>query len=291
MRDITASIRARLFNWAKERSIQFQYASMLYMQEGILSRLAASPFADKLILKGGFLLFTHSGNSGRMTKDIDFLGQEISNDEALLAEAFVQILGIHQDDGLVYDTKSILTERITEGADYHGVRVSVGCNLGSLRNRLQIDVGFGDAISPGPSRLTITSMLGRPAVEVAAYPLATVIAEKFEAMIVLGSVNSRMKDFFDVAFLLDHYDFSDAELKAALIATFTRRNTTFPENPAVFSKEFADLEQIQVLWAGFLKRTQLGDVALASVIETIRKRLEPFYEELKNAAEKLKETP
>jgi hypothetical protein len=187
MKDIAASMRARLFAWAKDRGIQFQYASMLYMQEGILSRLFASPFADKLILKGGFLLFAHSGSSGRTTKDIDFLGQGVSNDEKALAETFVQVLGIQQDDGLVFDTHSISIEQITEGADYHGIRVSIGCNFGSLRNRLQIDIGFGDAISPGPARLVITGMLGRSAIEVAAYPLATVIAEKFEVMIALGA--------------------------------------------------------------------------------------------------------
>lgn len=283
MRDVAASVRARLFAWAKERGIQFQYASMLYMQEGILSRLVASPFADKLILKGGFLLFAHSGSSGRTTKDIDFLGQGISNDEKTLAETFVRVLGIQQDDGLVFDTKSVMAEQITEGADYHGIRVSVGCNLGSLRNRLQIDIGFGDAISPGPTRLSITGMLGRSTIEVAAYPLATVIAEKFEAMIALGPVNSRMKDFFDVAYLLDHYNISDTDLIEGLSATFTRRNTELPEHPAVFSQGFANSERMRDLWAGFLNRTQLGDVSFVSVLATIRIRLEPFYKDLRNA--------
>ena len=117
----------------------------------------------------------------------------------------------------------------------------------------------------------------------AAYPLATVIAEKFETMIALGSVNSRMKDFFDIAFLLDHYDFPEGELKEALSATFERRNTELPERPAAFSHAFANSDRILAQWTNFLKRTQLDDVAFASVVETIQKRLEPLYKDLRNA--------
>ena len=283
MKDLAASVRARLLAWSKERGIQFQYASMLYMQEGILSRLAASPFVDKLILKGGFLIFTYAGSSGRTTKDIDFLGQGIPNDETALSGTIAQIVGIDQEDGLIFDTHSIETERITEGSDYHGVRVLVGCNLGSLRNRLQIDIGFGDAISHGPSHISIPGMLGGKAIEVEAYPLATIIAEKFEIMIALGAVNSRMKDFFDVAFLLGHYELSDSDLKESMSATFSQRRTEMPEYPAVFTSTFVISERIQALWAGFLKRALLGELDLSVVVETIRKRLEPLYEEIRNA--------
>jgi len=258
---------------------------MLYMQEGILSRLAASPFVDKLILKGGFLIFTYAGSSGRTTKDIDFLGQGIPNDETTLSATIAQIVGIDQDDGLLFDVHSIETERITEGADYHGVRVFVACSLGSLRNRLQIDVGFGDAISQGPSHISIPGILGRKAIEVEAYPLATIIAEKFEIMIVLGSANSRMKDFFDVAFLLGNYELSDKDLKESMIATFSQRRTEMPDRPYVFAPAFVTSDRIQALWAGFLKRALLGELDFLKVVETIRKRLEPLYEDMRNARE------
>lgn len=281
MTDITASIRARLLAWAQKRNIPFQYASMLYMQEGIVSRLAASPFADRLILKGGFLLFVYSESSGRMTKDIDFLGQGISNDEQALAGAISQILDNRQDDGLVFNTQSLLTERITEGAEYHGVRISFGCTLGSLRNRLHIDIGFGDALSPGPVRISMTGMLGRHAIEVTAYPLSAVIAEKFETMIALGSISSRMKDYYDIAYIFDHYDIPERELKEAIFATFSRRNTELPEHPELFSPSFIDSEKIRALWSGFLKRTQLHEVVFSSVVTTLRERLEPYYQEFR----------
>ena len=228
MKNLAASVRARLLAWSKERGIQFQYASMLYMQEGLLSRLAASPFADKLILKGGFLIFTYAGSSSRTTRDIDFLGQGIPNDEEAMIDAIARIVSIEQEDGLVFDAASFAAEQITEGADYHGVRVVLGCSLGSMRNRLQIDVGFGDALGSGPTRVPITGMLGRSAVEVYAYPLATVVAEKFEAMIALGSANSRMKDLFDVALLLGNFELSDTSLKESIQATFAQRRTELP---------------------------------------------------------------
>ena len=275
-------MRARLLAWAKERGIQFQYASMLYMQEGILSRLAASVFADSLVLKGGFLIFAHAGSAGRTTKDLDFLGQGISNDEKALAEIIAQVVCIEQGDGLSFDSESISTERITEGADYHGVRVVVECRLGALRNRLQIDIGFGDAVSPAPSRFPIPGMLGRLPIVVSAYPLASVIAEKFEVMIALGSVNSRMKDFFDVAYLLENYDIPDNELLQALNATFTQRHTEMPEYPAVFSTSFAASQPTQALWNGFLSRSQLATLELTSVMSKIRERLYPLYEELRS---------
>ena len=280
MKNTAASMRARLLTWAKEHGIQFQYASMLYMQEGILSRLAASEHSENLILKGGFLIFTYAGSAGRTTKDIDFLGHNIPNDENAIAALIGRIVGIMQDDGLIFNVDSIRTERITEGAEYHGVRVLFECQLGSIKNRLQVDIGFGDAVTPKPARIPVVGMLRRPTIEVVAYPLATVIAEKFEIMIALGSINSRMKDFFDVAYLLDHYVIPESELKAALIATFKRRQTNLPDVPIVFSTAFESSRQVQTLWDGFLKRTGLGEIDFSLVVETIRKRLKPLYMEI-----------
>lgn len=277
MKDIATSMRARLLAWAKERGVQFQYASMLYMQEGILSRLATSEHSESLILKGGFLIFTYAGSAGRTTKDIDFLGHDIPNDEKAIAALIARIVGIRQDDGLIFDMGSIRTERITEGAEYHGVRVLLDCQLGSIKNKLQVDIGFGDAVTPEPVRIPVSGMLGRPTIEVVAYPLATIIAEKFETMIALGSINSRMKDFFDIAYLLDHYDISDNELIAALTATFTRRQTDLPDIPIVFLPAFTASSQVQMLWDGFLKRTGLGEYDLNSVLASIHRRLGNLY--------------
>jgi len=277
-----SSRRAQLLAWSRDRGIPFQYASMLYMQEGILSRIADTTFSETFILKGGFLLFSLSGRAGRTTRDLDLLGRGISNDQKYLEAAFASILGVDQEDGLVFDTDSIQSEPITEGAEYHGVRLTAVGTMGTIRNKLQIDIGFGDALSRSPVRMPIQRILGTRRFEVSTYPLASVVAEKFEIMIALGSVNSRMKDLFDIAFILDRYDISDSELKDAISTTFLQRTTALPDNPIVFSETYEASPKVQTFWTGFLRRTQLGDISLDAVLHTIRRRLAPIYEEIRN---------
>jgi hypothetical protein len=283
MKNIAASVRGRLANVAQERGITFQYVSMLYMQEGLLARVAASPYAGKLILKGGFLLLISQQAAGRTTKDIDFLGNGISNDERELADIMASIVAADYDDSLTFDAGSIISERIAEGEDNHGVRLRITCWLGAMHNNLQVDIGFGDAIEGGAHVMTIQRLLGGTSLTISAYPLATVLAEKFEIMISLGRVNSRMKDFYDIRFILEHVSLSDAEIASALRATFARRKTDMPELPAVFSSEFANSESVLRLWKGFLQRSQLGNLDFQMVLGVIRKRLEPLYREMRNA--------
>jgi hypothetical protein len=181
MRNVSASLRARLVEKARERGITFQYATMLYMQEGLLARIAASAYADKLILKGGFLLLANQQAPGRTTKDIDFLGEGIPNDEKELVGIFAKLAAIDFSDALSFNTKSIASERITEGADYHGVRLHVTCNLGAVQNILQVDIGFGDAMDGGPQVMSIRRLLDDTSFTIAACPLATVLAEILRA--------------------------------------------------------------------------------------------------------------
>jgi hypothetical protein len=283
MRNVSASLRARLVEKAKQRGITFQYASMLYMQEGLLARIAASPYADKLILKGGFLLFANQQAPGRTTKDIDFLGDGIPNDEKELVGIVAALAAIDCSDGLSFNTKSIAAERITEGADYHGVRLHVTCRLGSVRNTLQVDIGFGDAMDGGPQVMSMRRLLDETLLTIIACPLATVLAEKFESTIALGSINSRMKDFYDIWFILENVSLSDGEIASATRATFKRRKTDMPEHPAVFSPEFAGSESLRRLWKGFVRRSRLGNLELSPVLSVIQKRLEPIYKEMRNA--------
>lgn len=265
----------------RERGISFQYASVLYMQEGLLARIAASAYAKKLILKGGFLLFANQQAAGRMTKDIDFLGDGIPNDPKALAEIFAAVASIESADGLYFDPKSIRSDRITEGTDYHGVRLHMIGRLGAVRNTLQVDIGFGDALEGGPRSTSFRKLLGETPLAVTAYPLAAVLAEKFETMIALGSVNSRMKDFYDIWFILEHAPLSDGEILSALRVTFGRRGTAAPERPAVFSHELARSEAIQLLGRGFTRRSKLEDLALVRVLSVITSRLEPLYSKLR----------
>ncbi len=172
-------------------------------------------------------------------------------------------------------------EAIVEGAEYHGVRIRMPCYLGTIRNGIQIDVGFGDAVEPPLREIPYPILVDGSAFSLYSYPLAAVVAEKFETMLSLGSVNSRMKDFFDVAFILDNFEISDSDLRTALRTTILRRGTEMPEQPDVFSPAFSSAGNVPVLWKAFLKRTRLGDIELDDVLETIRGRLEPIYREVR----------
>ena len=280
MKNVAAAIRALLATKAKEKGITFQYASLVYMQEGLLARIAASPYAKNLILKGGFLIFANQQAVGRSTKDIDFLGDGIPNDPRALAEIFATVASIESGDGLSFDPKSIRSERIAEQADYHGVRLHLTGRLGAVRNILQVDVGFGDAVDGGPRNMRFRRLLD-DTLAITTCPLATVVAEKFETMIALGSVNSRMKDFYDIWFILEHVSLSNEEILSALRATFERRKTATQERPAVFSTGLASSEATQLLWRSFTRRSKLGDLELSAVLGVIKKRLEPLYSRLR----------
>jgi predicted nucleotidyltransferase component of viral defense system len=281
MKNVEASIRARLTQKARERGITFQYASILYMQEGLLARIAGSPYARKLILKGGFLLFANQQAAGRTTKDIDFLGDGIPNDPQALAKIFAVLVSREYGDGLSFDVQSIRSERITEVAAYQGVRLHITGRLGTVRNIIQVDIGFGDALEGGPRRTSLRKLLDDTPLVVVSYPLATVLAEKLESTIALGNVNSRMKDLYDLWFILEHVPLSDQEILSALRATFARRRTAVPEGPAVFSREFADSERTELLWEGFTRRSKLGELALSSILDIIKTRLEPLYSKMR----------
>jgi hypothetical protein len=283
MRNTAASLRARLIAWAKNGEIPFQYASMLYMHQGVLARVAESPFSDSFVLKGGFLLFSMNGHAGRTTRDLDFLGEGIPNDPESLKAVFKTILGTARDDGLLFDAPSIQTEPIAEAAEYQGARITVICTFGTIRNTVSIDIGFGDKLPRGPERIPIRRILGAGEFTVLAYPLASVVAEKFETVLALGSVNSRMKDLFDIACILDRYMILDQDLKEALAATLHQRGTALPEYPDVFSALYETVPKTRAYWEGFLRRAKLEGIELGSVLGTIRRRLGPIYEELRNA--------
>jgi len=279
----TASIRARLKTWARAQGIPFQYASMLYMHEGILGRISRSPYTENLVLKGGLLLFIREGTAGRTTRDIDFLGRNFPADEKAIKDLFDHILTIELNDGLIFNPESISTEQIMEEADYHGIKVSIECYLGVLRNQLHIDLGFGDALPHGPEKLAIARIVDGSIIQVMAYPFPSVVAEKFEAMIARGELNSRMKDIFDVAFLLSHYEMTEGELQAAMLATFRNRQTRLPERPIAFTRSYLESERNLQLWEGFLRRTNLSPVELTKALETIKNRLEPIYHAVRKA--------
>lgn len=188
----------------------------------------------------------------RPTMDIDMLGRT-SNEEASIIAQIREILSMEiAPDGLVFDPDSIRAERIKEDADYEGIRVRFTGTLDSARVHMQIDIGFGDIVHPEPELLDLSTILDSPVPRVFCYSRESVIAEKFEAMVKLGELNSRMKDFYDIWLLSRHFDFEGATLAEAIRLTFEHRGTALPTDSEVFSQTFIDAKQIQ--WSAFHKR-------------------------------------
>jgi len=276
-----ASIAARLKTVAVKKGMSFQYATLLYMHEGLLRRLAASPYRARFALKGGLLLQCLTDSGGRSTKDIDVLGSGIENDAGTIRAIFASMVQLIADDGLRFDEKAMVADAIVEGAEHHGVRIRFPCFLGTIRNGIQVDVGFGDAVVPPPREMEYPIMVDGSTFSLYAYPLSTVIAEKFEAMVVLADGNSRMKDFWDIAFILENFDVPADELRIAIGATFVQRKTPMPENLLVFSTDFAESERSRILWDSFIKRTQLPNKMWGEVLTSISSRLKPIYQEIR----------
>ena len=251
MKNIAASVQARLRNLARQEKKDFVLISRLYMQEGILRRIGSSKYADSFCLKGGLLLYSISGFTSRPTMDLDLLGMNIPGDEEQFRNIISDILSIDMDDGLIFDIETMVFQEITEGADYQGQRFKVLCKLGSIRTNLKLDIGFGDIVFPGPVEMEYPVLLSSESIRISAYSLESVIAEKFEAMIVLDTRNSRMKDFYDIHDILTNHQIESSTLKEAIRLTFERRRTILPEAPAVFQEEFRSAPEIFNCGRGF----------------------------------------
>jgi hypothetical protein len=215
----------------------------------------------------------------RATRDIDLLAR-MSNDLDKIKEAVAVVCRTEvAEDGLFFDAKTVTTERIAEDADYEGVRARFHGQLATTRLAMQIDFGFSDVITPGPVDITYPTILDYPAPLLRAYNRETAVAEKFEAMISLGRLNSRMKDFFDVWLLATASDFRGTELQAAVSATFRRRGTPIVENPQVFAPEFAKEPSKRAQWAGFLKhlRPTQAPADFSEAVAVIQEFLVPLH--------------
>lgn len=277
-RNLAASVRQRLTNLARERGEQFQHTLVRYGIERLLVRLDTSGHGERFVLKGAMLFAAWTGLPHRPTEDLDLLGRG-DPDPARLAEVFREVCrAAVEEDGLTFRPETVRAEAIKEGQDYPGVRVRCDAELAGARVPLQIDVGFGDAVTPPAEALAYPTLLGQPGPTVPAYPRETVVAEKFQAMVALGIANSRMKDFFDLSVLARGFDFAGPTLAAALRATFDRRGTPLPaEPPLALTPEFATDRQKATQWGAFIRRGRLSaDTAgLAEVCEFLAGFLMP----------------
>lgn len=277
-RDIAASVRRRLLDLARMRQEEFQTVLTRYALERFLYRLAMSPHGDEFVLKGAMLFAVWTGEMHRATWDIDLLGRG-EPEAGRIAKLFAGVCRVRvADDGLVFDDGSIRVDRIREDLPYEGRRVRVAGRLGAAGIRLQIDVGFGDAVRPPPRKLPLPTLLDQPAPVLKSYPREAVVAEKLNAMVTLGMANSRMKDFYDLWVLAMRFPFEGRVLTDAIRTTFRRRGTRLPpDEPLALTDVFADDAVKQVQWKAFVRRSRLrpDDPGLPAVVEALRGFLLP----------------
>lgn len=251
-RNIEASVRQRLLNKAKNDVRPFNEMLQYYAMERFLYRLSQSAHAERFILKGALMLRAWCSPEIRPTMDIDMLGRT-SNEEGSIIAKIKDVISVDSaPDGLIFDLNSIRAETITEDADYEGIRVRFLGNLDNARVHMQIDIGFGDIVHPEPVEMELPTILESPAPRLLCYSRESAIAEKFEAMLKLGELNSRMKDYYDIWLLSRQFDFDGKELTEAIRLTLEHRGTTLPEVIVSFAQEFIDAKQVQ--WTAFHKR-------------------------------------
>jgi hypothetical protein len=257
-KNLAASVRDRLLKHARESKDEFQLVLMRFGLERVLYRLSKSDYADEFVVKGAMLFLIWTGEPHRSTKDLDLLALKSASTQHLEA-LFRKVLKTSvEDDGLIFLPDTVAAEPIRENDIYQGVRVSMEARLGNARIPLQVDIGFGDVVTPKAGKIVFPTLLDLPAPKVAVYPKETAIAEKFEIMIKLGMANSRMKDYHDIWTLCREFDFDGEVLSKAVRATFQRRRTAIPvEIPTALSPEFCADASKQRQWEAFTKRGKL----------------------------------
>jgi hypothetical protein len=287
-RDLAASVRARLLNVAKATGTDFNLVLVRFALERLLYRLSTSAHADRFVLKGALLFTLWYDLPHRATRDADLLGFGAS-DTASMAAVFIDIAAIAGkdagDDGIVFDPASVRVEVIRKDAGDGGVRVTLNGQLANARCVAQVDVGFGDAVTPGPSDAIYPVLLDDlPAPHLRTYPVYTVIAEKLHAVVVLGMVNSRLKDYLDLVVMVERETLDAATLALAIAATFLRRGTGLPAAlPVGLSVEFACDDTRMALWHAFLKKNGINHRPLMEVVAVIRAVLWPALKQARQS--------
>ena len=292
-KDLAASVRARLLNVAKAQGADFNQVLVRFALERILYRLSKSAHADQFLLKGALLFAVWYDMPHRPTRDADLLGFGPSDLESI-ARTFRDIASVEVEDGIVFDPATINVEEIRKDAGYAGARVLISGEIAKARCRTQIDIGFGDAVTPGPVQAVYPVLLeDLPAPRLRTYPVYTVISEKLHAIAVLGMTNSRLKDYLDLSVLLDREVLNASTLARAIAATFIRRGMSVPvELPIGLTDEFATDSSRQAIWLAFLKKNQLAVTPLPEVVTTLRSMLEPaLIQAAKLAATKTADEP
>ena len=274
-----ASVKERLKNKAVATGKTVQELLTVYGLERTVYRLSISDYAERFTLKGGIFLYAlFEGEFARVTRDIDLLAEGISNDAEIMRTVFADIFSTECDDALRFDMSTLAVRDITEFKKYHGVNVSIMAFMERTKIPVSIDIGFGDVISPDRIKINFPVILEMDIPQIYAYSLASVIAEKFEAIVSLGDANSRYKDFYDIYLLASRYNLSGQELSEAVKETFEHRQTSFEEIFA-FEEAFLASGIHQKRWQAFLKKKKtMVNVGLDEAVMVIKRLLLPILD-------------
>jgi len=275
VRNLSASVHQKLLNKSHETGQSFNELIQYYGIERLLYRLSFSQYSHQFILKGALMFKAWGISHFRPTRDIDLLGYASNTLEHIHA-IFAEVCKLKvEPDGLEFD-ENIFVERIKEDVEYEGVRVGVMAYLEKTRIPIQIDIGFADTVTPAAQKLEYPILLDFPAPQIYGYPRETIVAEKFQAMIVLGIANSRMKDFYDLCMMFEGFEFDGFTMQDALQRTFKNRNTRFPmDDHAIFLPEFAENKTAQ--WGAFARKINQHDyLDIKHVMQVIKKFFLPI---------------
>lgn len=283
--NIKASVRARLQNKARETGKPFAEILQYYGMERFLYRFSCSEYVNKFILKGALMFTVWDIMERRSTMDIDFAAN-YDNRVKAVEKVIKDVCRVSiADDGLEFDTHAVRGQKIKEDADYEGIRIKFTGFLGRAKIPMQIDMAFGDRIYPNPMTIEYPVILDMPIPNLKGYPAESVVSEKFEAMVKLGSLNSRMKDFYDIWLLMRSFDFNGTKLARALKRTFEYRKTLFPEKTLLFDEGIYDEKSDrQELWKAFLKKNDIKNVP--DKLNTIARQIDGFLREPIEALER-----
>lgn len=281
--NVAASVRARLLNRAKAEGRSFEEMLQYFGMERFLYRLSRSDHADRFVLKGALMLPIWGGPLSRATKDIDLLGRATATVEELI-DVVAECMAVSvDDDGLLFDPGAVTGEEIRLASAYQGVRIRCQARLDTARIHLQVDIGFGDVVTPQALALVYPTLLDFEAPRLLGYTPETVIAEKFEAIVVHDMANTRMKDFLDIWILAQGREFSGELLARAIAATFRRRRTELPlSKPVALTPAFHSTAAKQLQWRGYLRKARVQGIAppLVQVAAQIEAFVMPVVEAL-----------
>jgi len=285
MPDIVASVLAKLRKKAVGQGIQFQQLLNLFCQEEFIRRLTLSKYREKLILKGGFLLYLISEFTTRPTKDADYLLKDYSNDFHSIELLVNEIIGNSTGNEFIrFQVKSL--EKIAEAKEYHGIRVNLMGLISNTKTSFSIDFGVGDIIVPSSIQRTLPTLLSdfeKP--QILTYSLESTISEKLDAIISLMEATGRMKDFYDIYYLATTFNFEGRKLQEAIYETLSNRGTPYEEDTVLLLSRLSEDVDIQKRWLNFCKKILHFDLDLHYVIEIIIQFTLPPFKAMVNENE------